>query len=177
MTSHEPSRRRRPNITIPLLAGWLFADLFIALFIVSLATSIPPATPKPPPSTPPAATKPPPSSAPQTTQAVGLNQRSYTVCLSAQVAQGGDAAMDAALDARLPARNARAGFVLVYAPIVNGDLGAATDNATAMVSYLRRHDRIFSRASGEGGGHGNPAWKFQIFFFSSSGPTGGQSCG
>jgi hypothetical protein len=184
--NRSPKRRGPLPLTMPLLAGWLFADLFVVLFIVGLATSTPPALPKPRPSATPAAspsasspaTASPVPSTHRTTQALGLNQRPYVVCLGAQTAQGGDAAMDAALDAQLPAPEARAGFVLVYAPIADGGLQAATDDANAMVSYLLQHDRVFSRASGEGGGHGNAAWEFQIFFFtSSSGPSGGQTCG
>jgi hypothetical protein len=178
VTEHDPERPGRSHMTIPLLAGWVFADLFVVLFIISLATFTPPAAPRARPSATVTPSASPAHRAAQAAQAAGLNQKPYTVCLRAQVAQGGDAAMDTALDAQLPTRKARAGFVLVYAPIVDGNLGAATSQANSLVSYLLGHDRIFARASGEGGGHGNPKWEFQIFFFSQpSGPSGGQSCG
>jgi hypothetical protein len=172
LTTHEPRNRRRlAYLSMPVLAGWLFADLFIVLFIVSLASFTPPPAPKPHPSVTPHPT-PKPSSSPAKSRPAGLNKQPYTICID-EPETTDDGSLVSDLDQQIPG-TARAGFVYVLAPATSlNDIGNATGYANSLISYLQARDPVFANAAGEGGGHTNTAWEIQIFFLNSAqAPTG-----
>jgi hypothetical protein len=166
-------RGQRPRIA--MLAGWLFADLFLVLFMVALSTQ---------PSTSLAAHV----HQVKTSQAAQNKHRSATrksaqpgvantpinICVSQS-----DASLVAGFDSQLKRQGLagrRAGFILVFA--TGPDTDSAVAQATAAFELIKNTDpdrAAFARAGGEGlwGGDsdscalngGTDNYHFQIFFY------------
>ncbi|WP_132123844.1 hypothetical protein [Actinocrispum wychmicini] len=150
-----------------MLAGWLFADLFLILLVAGLTTlpaksSGEPATRKPTPTAPP--TPPPPA------HPVGLdpNHIDLTVAMSPNTyrAGGADALLaqvNAQLDQKDPTHRA-VGFVLVFASDDQAHVQRANDTAEDVFQLLHTRSKVFAAASGFGywnGNHNN--FEFKIF--------------
>ena len=169
-----------------MLAGWLFADLFLVLFIVVFSSQPTVATtPKPKVSASPAVSASPgrsprPSPTP-TPSRLGLEPAPVSIVISVSPAAIDDAPtrsravtqLLASLNTQLAARHLsgqRAGFVLVFAGSVTGasdPIGEALHVATMVIPVLRKQDAsVFAAATGEGlWGGANDYFHFQIFFF------------
>jgi hypothetical protein len=175
------SARRRDYsvLRIPLLAGWLFADLFLVLFIVAFSSqpAVPAATPTHRPSPSPSVSKTP---IPKPTQ-MGLDQNPVNIVVNVSPAEvdnpatnaQGVAALLSGLHAQLQAMHLlgdRSGFVLIFATSVEtaGDpINEAVKVANSIIPILKARDTVtFGNTSGEGlwGGQGD-SFHFQIFFF------------
>lgn len=154
---------------LPLLAGWLFADLFLVLFLVGLASISPkPHTHKPHP------TPPPTHIAPRV-----LDRRPVSFHLDVPPAefqgQGTQHAATAQLLAalnrkmgQLHLRGRQAGFVLVFASGPESAIGQAVATADSVARIVRARNSEFSEASGLGYWNGaGDYFKFVVFFFSS----------
>lgn len=165
------SGRSRPldRQRMPALAGWLFADLFLMLFVVGLASlpahrvSHPPPRPKPHPTrsvsprvldrwpvrfailVPPSAVQDPATRG----QAIAQILRDLNDTLAAQ---------------RLQAR--QAGFVLVFASGPVTGIGPAVATAGQVLRVVRGRDATFAGTSGQGFWTGTgDEFQFEIFFF------------
>jgi hypothetical protein len=161
-------------VRIPVLAGWLFADLFLVLFMVALA-SVPSASlaiksqpskpvalkqaarPKPTKSAPPGMTNTP------TDICVSQESPSIVADFNAQVKRTGMAGR-------------KVGFILVFA--TGTDPGAAVTRATEAFNLIKNTDpdkAAFAGSGGEGlwGGESNSCpvnggtddYHFQVFFY------------
>jgi len=134
-------RRPRESMRLPLLAGWLFADLMLLLFVIGLSfapaqtvtvSSKPTASPTAHPS-------PSPSPSPQPTQRV-LNRTYYTI------------------------------YVNVSLSDLQGDINSAIAEATTAGNILRTRDPEFGQASFLPEWTGNPTPTFVeliLFFYAS----------
>lgn len=157
--------RRRTDLRVALLAGWLFADLLAFLFVVELSTAPPVAKPSaagsatasPLPSPSPAAT---PSSYP-----FGLDPKSATVTLN-DVDYGafesggttGSVAQDLAKQvsqqlAAQPGGGRPVGLILTLADAPEADLGDAVDVANLIDSTLTAQQQ-YAHAITHGGWQG-----------------------
>src|SRR5271170_2176188 len=126
-------RRRRATLRIPVLAGWLFADLFLVLFMVALA-SVPSASlaAKLQPSKPTAlkhAAQHKPAKPPKQTKSAtpGMTNIPTDICVSQQspsIVAGFDEQVN-----RAGMAGRKVGFILVFA--TGTDPGAAVTVATA----------------------------------------------
>jgi hypothetical protein len=173
-----------------MLAGWLFADLFLVLFIVAFSPQ--PAAPahKPTPTkTPTHASSPTPSVArsaspsPTPTRKstpVGLEQNPQNFLVYVSPAEVDDPATRAAALARLLAGlkaelasrhlGGTAGFVVIFATSVTGNpdpVDEAIKVANSVLPVLKKQDAaVFGSTSGEGfwGGDSGDYFHFQIFF-------------
>jgi hypothetical protein len=168
-----------------MLAGWLFADLFLVLFIVAFSSQPTVATAKPAAAASPSASASPgrtprPSPAP-TPSRLGLEPVPVSIDVSVSPTAIDNPAtraqatgrLLASLNAQLAARHRsgqRAGFVLVFAGGVAGasdPIDAAVHVAAMVIPILGKQDpAIFAAATGEGlWGGSNDFFHFQIFFF------------
>jgi hypothetical protein len=175
------SARRRDYgvLRVPMLAGWLFADLFLVLFIVAFSSQ--PAAPTPTPTPTPTVSKPPaPNRRPKPAQ-MGLEQNPVDIKVYVSPADVDNpatharavAALLSGLHAQLAARHLlgeRSGFVLTFATSVAGasdPINEAVRVANSIIPILKTQDAAtFGHTSGEGlwGGQGE-YFHFQIFFF------------
>jgi hypothetical protein len=183
-----PRSTRRRDIgvlRVPMLAGWLFADLFLVLFIVAFSSqpSVPAVKPTstPTPSVTHSAS-PSPSPSPKPSPS-GLEPTPVNVVVNVSPAAVDNPATRAAAvkelltglngwlrDHQLLGRSA--GFVIIFATSVAGasdPLDEAIHVAqTIVLPNLKEQDSaMFGGASGEGlwgGGSGN-FFHFQVFFF------------
>ena len=174
-----------------MLAGWLFADLFLVLFIVVFSSQPTVATSKEkapavgahasPSARASPLRSPRPSAAPAQPSRPGLAPAPVNIYVSVSPADIDDPAtrpqaaarLLESLNAQLAARRLlgqRAGFVLVFAGSVSGasdPIDEAVHVGTVVISILREQDAaVFAAASGEGlwGGTAD-LFHFQIFFF------------
>jgi hypothetical protein len=168
-----------------MLAGWLFADLFLVLFIVVFSSQPTVATPKPKVSGSPSAVaspgrSPKPSPAPKPSR-LGLEPSPVNIDVSVSPAAIDNPAtrsqatvrLLASLNAQLAARHLsgqRAGFVLVFAGSVTGasdPIDEAVRVASMVIPILGKQDAAnFGAATGEGlWGGSDDFFHFQIFFF------------
>jgi hypothetical protein len=151
----------------PLLAGWLFADLFLVLFVLSLA-SLPPKNPVPHVMrTPP----PPPSR---------VLDRPVSFLITVPPTEFQDPATEPAAASRLVrllnhALTARkmvgrqAGVLLVFASGPESAIDQAISTAKSVIGLVRRNVPGFSQVSSAGYWNGaGDYFKFEIFFFSRS---------
>jgi hypothetical protein len=169
-----------------MLAGWLFADLFLVLFIVVFSSQPTVATPKVPVSpsahvSPSVRASPRQAPKPRPPSRLGLEPSPVNVYVSVSPADIDNPAtrsqaaaqLLASLNKQLAARHLtgrRAGFVLVFAGSVTGasdPIDEAVHVGTLVIPILRKQDAaIFAAASGEGlWGGANDLFQFQIFFF------------
>jgi hypothetical protein len=176
------STRRRDYgaLRAPLLAGWLFADLFLVLFIVAFASqlTVPAARATHKPRPKPTVSKP---AAPHRPTQTGLEQNPVNIVVNVSPTAVDDpatagqavAALLSGLHGQLAAKHLlgeRAGFVLVFATSVataSDPINEATKVATSIIPILKVRDAAtFGNTSGEGlwGGQGS-FFHFQIFFF------------
>jgi hypothetical protein len=184
------SRRRRDigALRVPMLAGWLFADLFLVLFIVAFSSQ--PAVPVPVPTptlgvahsaSPSPSPTPSPTPTP-TPSPVGLDQNPYNPTIDVSPgAVDNPATRAAALKQLITDLNnwlsghhllgRTAGFVIIFATSVTGagdPVDEAYSVANSVLPVLRKQDAaMFGRTSGEGlwGGSSGNDFHFQIFFF------------
>ncbi len=149
---------------LTMLAGWLFADLFLVLLIAGLAAL--PAKTSANPGKP--ATHPSPS--PTTTHSPGLNPHrlDFSVNLSPNVFRAG--ARDQLLNEvnaelnRLDPSHRLVGFVLVFASDDQNDVGRAIRTATQALNLLRGRSPDFASAQGLGYWNGaNNDFEFKVF--------------
>jgi hypothetical protein len=171
--------RHRDYARLPLLAGWLFADLFVVLFIIGLASgSIPLGShkkPTPPHSASPTAT-PTPASTPTHARSAPtprpLMQRTPddiditpapAELQQLEVSPGNDGQLLNALLSKVRGKG-RVGFILVFFP--GPDPGPATQAAQAFFAALpAEKPAIFGGASGEGLWDGDVDYvEFQVFY-------------
>lgn len=170
-----------------MLAGWLFADLFLVLFIVVFSSQPTVATPKPKAAASPAAHalsgRPSPAPRPKPSPPARLGLEPAPVNIDVPVSPAGidntatrsqaTRRLLASLNAQLAARHLgtrRAGFVLVFAGSVTGasdPIDEAVHVGSMVIPILRKRDAaIFGTASGEGlWGGSDDLFHFQIFFF------------
>ena len=184
--SGHPRPRDSGALRVPMLAGWLFADLFLVLFIVVFSSQPTVATPKPKPLAAPSvhpspAHSPKPSPTPKQSASLGLEPAPVNIDVSVSPAEIDNPAtrsqaavqLLASLNGQLAAGHhtgLRAGFVLVFAGSVTGasdPIDEAVHVATLVIPILQKQDAaVFGTASGEGlWGGANNLFHFQIFFF------------
>ena len=166
-------RQRGPHLLrVPMLAGWLFADLFLVLFVVVIAAqpSVSTATSK--------AAHPIGNPAHQLPAQLALDRRPVEIDVNVAPADLIDPALQAqaarqllhSLKAALTARKLsglQAGFVLVFASGTEAKINSAIASANAAIQLIRSRDQAtFGGAGAEGlwRGHGD-YFEFQIFFF------------
>jgi hypothetical protein len=169
-----------------MLAGWLFADLFLVLFIVVFSSQPTVATPRPkaflsPSAHPSPAPSAKPSPKPGQPARLGLEPTPVNIDVAVSPADIDNPAtrshaaaqLLASLNGQLAAGHhsgLRAGFVLVFAGSVTGagdPIDEAVQVASMVIPILQKHDAtVFGTASGEGlWGGANNLFHFQIFFF------------
>ena len=152
---------------LPMLAGWLFADLFLLLLLTAL-----PATPvrKDPTANPSASGAARPNPKPTPTHAPGLDRKylSFTVNLSPdRYRAGARAEMLQKVAAELKKQNPKGrkvGFVLVFASDDQGHVQRANDTGADVVKLLQARSPLFAGAPGLGywnGPHNN--FEFKVF--------------
>jgi hypothetical protein len=156
-------RRMETRLRMPMLAGWLFADLFLMLFVVGLA-SLPPKRPVP---------RPTPTVSPVAPQVLESKPVRLSIDVAPSDVRGGQRGIDALIrglndqleQRRLTSR--RAGFVLVFAYGPQSGIAQAQDTAQYVIGLVRKQDSTFADASGEGywTGRGGDDFEFEIFFF------------
>lgn len=167
-----------------MLAGWLFADLLLVLFITAIASlpappvvannGIPVKTPSPSPS--PTLTTPTPTPTPTPTSV--LERSPHTIDIDVSPSDVNDpASRDAAiatllseLQQKLAAqglRGRRAGFVLVFAygTADSNGIGQAISAAKTVLHAIQAKEPGFSQASGLGYWSGTGNFELKIFFF------------
>lgn len=149
-----------------MLAGWLFADLFLVLLVAGLAALPAKSADKPPPPPPPpSATTSPPASHP-----IGLDPRhldfSIAITPTAYRAGGQDELLrevNAQLDQMDPTHRP-VGFVIVFASDDQGHIQRANDTAAQVFDLLHAHSPVFASSTGFGywnGNHNN--FEFKVF--------------
>jgi len=157
-----PQNRSR----LTMLAGWLFADLFLVLLIAGLAalpakTSVKPVKPGVTPS---------PTPSPSATHSLGLDPRylAFSISLSPDAFRAGTRnqlvqEVNTELG-RLNQGHRRVGFVLVFASDDANDAGRAVTTATDAYNLLHSQSPDFAAAAGLGywGGGGNN-FQFKVF--------------
>jgi len=142
-----------------MLAGWLFADLFLVLLVVGLAVL--PARP---------AVHPPPPPPPVHHHKQGLSPRrlNFSVTLSPDQFRAGARSLfvkevNAQLD-RLDPSHRLVGFVLVFASDSQANVARADQTATQALHLLQRRSRVFASAQGLGYWNGaNNDFSFKVF--------------
>jgi hypothetical protein len=164
-------------VRIPVLAGWLFADLFLVLFMVALA-SVPSASlaiksqPSKPVASKRAARPKYPEPAKSATR--GMTNTPTDICVS-QESPSIVADFDAQVK-RMGLAGRKVGFILVFA--TGTDPGAAVTRATEAFNLIKNTDpdkAAFAGSGGEGlwGGESNSCpvnvgtdnYHFQVFFY------------
>lgn len=175
------ARRNYGVLRVPLLAGWLFADLFLVLFIVAFTSQPTPAAkavtkPRPTPTVHKTPAKPHKPATP-----LGLEQNPVSITLGVSPSNVDNPATHAqavtALLSDLHTQLAnkhllgeKAGFVLIFATSVTSaadPIDEAVKVANSVLPVLKTRDAAtFGRTSGEGAwdGAGN-FFQLQIFFF------------
>jgi hypothetical protein len=171
-------RRDYGALRVPMLAGWLFADLFIVLFIVAFSSQLSvPVTPRSTP-TPTVSKSPAPIRQHKPT---GLEQNPVNIRVYVSPTAVDDpgtharavAALLSSLRKKLAARHLlgeKSGFVLIFASSVPGasdPINEAIRVAKSIKPILKKRDAAtFGKTSSEGlwGGSGE-SFYFQIFFF------------
>ncbi len=147
----------RNRLGLTMLAGWLFADLFLVLLLVGLAelpVRKPAPTPSPRPSTP--------------VHERGLDTRPFVFDVEispSRFGAGGGRALVKEVNRRIrnsPHAGRHAGFVLIFASGATPGAGQAIANDAYA---LLRRERLFTKAAGSGywtadGDH----FEFKIFF-------------
>lgn len=156
-----------------MLAGWLFADLFLLLLLTGLAAA--PARddgrtgPSTPVTTSPQGTRP-PAPKPVTSRPPGLDRDylSFTVNISpVRYRAGARLEMLRQVGAELKRQNPRGrkvGFVLVFASDDRDNVQRANDTAADVVRLLQARTQLFAGAAGLGywnGPHDN--FEFKVF--------------
>jgi hypothetical protein len=162
---------------LPLLAGWLFADLFLVLFLVGLASS--PPRPHPP------KLSPHPTASPTPTPPRVLDRTPVSFHINVPPTEFQNQATRRAAKyqllaglnrelRRLRLRGRQAGFVLVFASGPQNAIGQAVVTAKSVVKIVRAGNSTFAEATGLGywSGSGNYI-KFVVFFFARPGVSGG----
>jgi hypothetical protein len=154
-----------------MLAGWLFADLFLVLLIVGLA-ALPAKSSieccEPPPTTSPSTTPPPSSSPQRPRQGLDPNHIDFTIEFSPADFRNGArdelvTLVTAELDRRNPTRRS-VGFVLVFASDDRNNVARAEVTATDVLNLLHDRSPIFVSSTGFGywnGNHNN--FEFKVF--------------
>jgi hypothetical protein len=170
------SRRRQQigQMSVPALAGWLFADLLLVLFVVSLASL--PILPKPK-----ARAAPHPHPTPHPAAAEVLDRVPVSIPVHVPPIEVEDGASRAAAIAQIMAMlnhqlalehltNRRAGFVLIFASGPLDGTGPAITAAKAVLDAISRGSGVFHNTSGAAywQGAGN-FFEFRIFFFAQAG--------
>jgi hypothetical protein len=151
-----------------MLAGWLFADLLLVLFIAAFAS-----LPSPPVV---AKTHQPPVKHHKSSQPPTLERTPQTFYVNvAPSAISDPATHDTAvtqligdLRQQLVTRGLegrQAGFVLVFAYGPIEGIGPAISTADSVVNILRERENGFSQISGQGLWSGSGEFEFKIFFF------------
>jgi len=177
-------RRPRESMRLPLLAGWLFADLMLLLFVIGLSfapaqtvtvSSKPTASPTAHPS-------PSPSPSPQPTQRV-LNRTYYTIYVNVSLSdlQQGSTAATQLIDgtnakiAKLAGEHPdlagkSVAVAVIFGAGPQGDINSAIAEATTAGNILRTRDPEFGQASFLPEWTGNPTPTFVeliLFFYAS----------
>lgn len=174
--------RNVSQLRIPMLAGWLFADLFLVLFIVALSAQPSvslAAHAKQEQRSVPVAAKPmqrglerAPADFWIYVNPVGLSSQATQAQTASSLVQEFNHEL-----ASLHLHRRQAGFVLVFATGEVGAINDALQEANIALQIIQRHDAAtFGHSSGEGlwGGEGSgqagvhsgqPGFHFQIFFF------------
>lgn len=154
-----------------LLAGWLFADLFLVLVLVGLA-SLPVTTKEGTP-----AHSPSPSATAEPPERDRLRKRPVDFDIEIPPARFRDSGRQAAMrellskiDTELAERRlteSRAGFVLVFASGPQEATGVAQDTAERIYQSLRRRHEVFRDSSGVGywAGANSDHLEFKVFFY------------
>jgi hypothetical protein len=170
--------RNRDHLRLPLLAGWLFADLFVVLFIIGLASgTIPLASHKKPtvPSASPVASPKPKASPthtrPAPTQQPLMKRTPDNIYITPSPAEfqqldvspGSDEQLLNSLLSQVRGKG-KVGFILVFFP--GADPTPATVAAQAFFAALpTEKPAIFGGASGEGLWDGEVDYvEFQVFY-------------
>jgi hypothetical protein len=163
-------RRRSHEPRFPMLVGWLFADLFLMLFVVGIA-SLPPA----PRTVPHPLRSPSPAPQPPKPRVLERHPVSFAIPVSPSAVQ--DPATHSHAIAlilrdirwKLAARRLlgrHAWFVLIFASGPVTAISQAQSTARLVLRTVRNRDAMFSGASGEGFWMGsNDDFNFQVFFF------------
>lgn len=150
------SRRTRPA----MLAGWLFADLFLVLLLTGLAELPPKDAAKTPASRP----------SPTRTHETGLDPHhiDFNIDISPSDFRGG--AQDRfvkSVDKELAGRNRTkrpVGFVLIFASGPSGGADEAQRTATSAFNLLHRRSAVFASSTGLGYWSGSgDHFEFKIF--------------
>ncbi len=155
-----------------LLAGWLFADLFLVLVLVGLA-SLPVTTKEGTPTS-----SPKPSVTAEPPERDRLRKRPVDFDIEIPPARFRDSGSQAAamrdllsrIDTELAERRlsrSRAGFVLVFASGPQEATGVAQDTAERIYQSLRRRHKVFKDSSGVGywAGANSDHLEFKVFFY------------
>jgi hypothetical protein len=159
----------RKNLTFQrpaLLAGWLFADLFLVLFLVTLASlpSSPHKQNSPPPPPPPPRALDKPVSFTLNVQPSAIQDPATKSAADTQLVQ--------ALEGKLAASHLagrQAGVLLVFASGPPDGIDQAIANANSVISVVRARVPGFGQVSPKGywSGAGDD-FEFEIFFFSAA---------
>lgn len=161
MRSTQPHNRSR----LTMLAGWLFADLFLVLLIAGLA-ALPAqssATLQPPPPKPTTTTTPPHN------QGLDPHHLDFDIPLTPDDYRNGAAdQLVAQVEAELAQQDPNhrlVGFVLIFASDDQGHISRAVDTATDAVNVLRGQSGLFTSSTGLGywGGNATNDFQFKIF--------------
>ena len=174
--------RSAGNLRAPMLAGWLFADLLLVLFITAF-TSLSAPPPRPTPSPTPTATpthsptpKPTKTSKPEP-RVLETKPHSFTVndVNPADVISSDPGTRSAAIGKMLGELHAQivakglqgrqAGFVIVLAYGPMDGIGQALTAANSVVNVLKARESQFSGVAGLGYWSGSAGFEFKIFFF------------
>lgn len=167
---------RRSHAT--LLAGWLFADLCLVLFLINLASAPTKACPTASGACPKPTVKPTPTRKPTPTVRVLETSPQYlyiTDITATDITSGTKGGPEVShligeLESMLRANgweHRQAGFVFIWADAPESGISAATASAKATLSLVKKYDpAVFGSASGDGGWNGQGSgFKFEIFFY------------
>jgi hypothetical protein len=154
-----------------MLAGWLFADLLLVLFITAVAS-----LPAPPSAHKTAEPKPHVTKHTPPPQPRVLERNPYTFYVNVSPADVSDSSTRNAamtqllgdLQRQLAAQGLQgqqAGFVLVFAYGPIGGIGQAISTADSVLDAVRVKMTAFSQVSGLGYWMGSGNFEFKIFFF------------
>lgn len=164
-------RRRRETSRALMLAGWLFADLFLVLVIVGLA-ALPAKPVAPKPTTPSSSPAPSPSPSPPRPHPTGLNPHhiDFTINLSPDTFRAGAGRqLVQKVNTQLVKRgyaHRRVGFVLVFAAGDTSEIELSDQTATKAYRLLRSASPLFSNAAGLGywtGLSSGKVFQFKVF--------------
>jgi hypothetical protein len=165
-----------------LLAGWLFADLCLVIFVVSLASAPSTHTAAMHSATHPTNSSPTPTPTPTLTrspQPRTLERTPADFYINVAPADFNPGAVNEQAAAELlkdinrevagqHMQGHQAGFVLVFASGPSYGIGQAIASANTVIKLIRSRDpAVFGQVTGEGlwNGQGNNTFHFQIFFY------------